>query len=941
MTISDTTPRVQYTVGGGGQTAFTVSFQFFAVTDLAVYNGTTKLTYAASPSGATQYSVAGAGASSGGTVTLGAAVASTTITIVRDVPVARSTDFPPSGPFQINSLNDELDKFTAMVKEREDQINRSVLAPETDPTTIDLTLPVKAARATKALGFDSDGDPVVSTKTLAQIETGSTEAAASAAAAATSATASANSSTASANSATASAASAATAETHAGNQSVDLFNGTGSQTAFTLSATPASENNTSVYISGVYQQKNTYSVSGTTLTFSTAPPSGTGNIEVMHISTQSLGVDPSIGSVTTGDAGSSAAVSITSGGVLSFTIPKGDNGATGSTGSTGATGSAATVAVGSTTTGDAGTSASVANSGSSSAATFNFTIPKGDTGTAGNAATIAVGSTTTGNAGTSASVANSGSSSAATFNFTIPRGDTGATGSTGAAGANGVFSAIASQAEAEAGSDNAKGMSSLRVKQSLDANAAPVTLAGSLDYLTLSGQEITRGAIVLSTDVSGTLPVANGGSGATSLTDGGILLGSGTGAITAMAVLGDGEMIVGDGTTDPVAESGATLRTSIGVDAAGTDNSTNVTLAGSLDYLTLSGQEITRGAIVLTTDVSGTLPVANGGTGAGTFAANGILYGNGTSAIAATAVGTDGQILTSNGSGVAPTFQDAAGGGATSINGLSDAAASGSNSLYLGTDVGNSNTQSNTGVGQQTLQALDGSAYGNVAVGQKAGKSITSGINNVALGPKCSEDLTTGSDNFCGSVDAAKSLTSGSDNIVIGANDAGENLSSGTHNTILGSTAGKGTATNIGCTILGFSANPSSNSVNHEVTLGSSSVGALRCQVTSITALSDRRDKKDIVPLLLGLDFINSLNPVKFTWNMRDGGKVGQQEAGFIAQELDEAQIAAGAEDYLDIVLRENPEKLEAAPGKLIPVLVKAIQDLSAEVETLKEQVNG
>mgnify|MGYP003650435966 CR=1 FL=1 len=61
------------------------------------------------------------------------------------------------------------------------------------------------------------------------------------------------------------------------------------------------------------------------------------------------------------------------------------------------------------------------------------------------------------------------------------------------------------------------------------------------------------------------LAVGNGGTGTSSLTDGGILLGSGTGAITAMAVLANGEMIVGDGTTDPVAESGATLRTSIGV----------------------------------------------------------------------------------------------------------------------------------------------------------------------------------------------------------------------------------------------------------------------------------------------------------------------------------------------------------------------------------------
>ncbi len=129
---------------------------------------------------------------------------------------------------------------------------------------------------------------------------------------------------------------------------------------------------------------------------------------------------------------------------------------------------------------------------------------------------------------------------------------------------------------------------------------------------TINAGAIAAASLTLTTD----LAVADGGTGASSLTDGGVLLGSGTGAITPMAVLTDGQMIVGDGSGDPVAESGATLRTSIGVDAAGTDNSTNVTLAGSLDYLTLSGQEITRGAIVLTTDVSGTLPIANGGTNA-------------------------------------------------------------------------------------------------------------------------------------------------------------------------------------------------------------------------------------------------------------------------------------------------------------------------------------
>jgi hypothetical protein len=61
---------------------------------------------------------------------------------------------------------------------------------------------------------------------------------------------------------------------------VQNFIGTGSQTIFTLSSASLGENFTFVYINGVYQQKNTYTVSGTTLTFSTAPPV-TSSIEVM------------------------------------------------------------------------------------------------------------------------------------------------------------------------------------------------------------------------------------------------------------------------------------------------------------------------------------------------------------------------------------------------------------------------------------------------------------------------------------------------------------------------------------------------------------------------------------------------------------------------------------------------------------------------------------
>ena len=73
------------------------------------------------------------------------------------------------------------------------------------------------------------------------------------------------------------------------NVSLNEFTGNGSTTAFTLSADPSTENNTQVYIDGVYQEKGTYAVSGTTLTFSTAPPNGT-SIEVMAFTASSIGV---------------------------------------------------------------------------------------------------------------------------------------------------------------------------------------------------------------------------------------------------------------------------------------------------------------------------------------------------------------------------------------------------------------------------------------------------------------------------------------------------------------------------------------------------------------------------------------------------------------------------------------------------------------------------
>ena len=119
-------------------------------------------------------------------------------------------------------------------------------------------------------------------------------------------------------------------------------------------------------------------------------------------------------------------------------------------------------------------------------------------------------------------------------------------------------------------------------------NWKKVVTSGSnanLNHITASGNISSSGTITAnSVDINGgtingitDLAVADGGTGASTLTNGGVLLGSGTGAITAMAVLTDGQMIVGDGTTDPVAESGATLRTSIGVGTGDNVTFTNIT----------------------------------------------------------------------------------------------------------------------------------------------------------------------------------------------------------------------------------------------------------------------------------------------------------------------------------------------------------------------------
>ena len=246
------------------------------------------------------------------------------------------------------------------------------------------------------------------------------------------------------------------------------------------------------------------------------------------------------------------------------------------------------------------------------------------------------------------------------------------------------------------------------------------------------------------------------------------------------------------------------------------------------------------------------------------------------------------------------------------------------------------------------------SMLNNTLIGNSVGPNITTGVNNTIVGygtaaiattvdGACSfgtqnlNSLTTGNTNDAFGVNTLYRATTGYDNAAFG-NAAGAQLTEGYRNTFLGHEAGTTNTTGSNNTLIGYLSAPSSATVSNEMTLGNSSIGALRCQQTSISALSDARDKTDIVNSPYGLDFVDTLKPRQFKWESRDGkvANDGETRLGFIAQELLEA--ADGNNDVLDLVYENNPEKLEAKYGNLIPVLVKAVQELSAKVKELESK---
>ena len=269
--------------------------------------------------------------------------------------------------------------------------------------------------------------------------------------------------------------------------------------------------------------------------------------------------------------------------------------------------------------------------------------------------------------------------------------------------------------------------------------------------------------------------------------------------------------------------------------------------------------------------------------------------------------------------------------------------------------------------------------FNNCAFGYSAIKNLTSGWANSAFGYSAMLSCSTGRNNSAFGYNALRRNTIGFNNAVFGSDSLSTNLQ-GSKNSVFGarammySTAGdrncafgyytlRSCTTNknsafgykaantlsngTNCSVFGYNAQPSTNSVSNEITLGDANVTALRCQVTTITSLSDQRDKTDIQDLNIGLNIIEKVRPVSYLWDkrewypdgVRDGSKTDTNiRIGFIAQELKEMMEQTDTK-YLNLVYESNPEKLEATPQNLFVPAIKAIQELNSKVKNLESRI--
>tara|TARA_R100001594_G_scaffold34061_2_gene62912 strand:- start:5785 stop:7062 length:1278 start_codon:yes stop_codon:yes gene_type:complete len=181
ISIADNDARIQYTQAvTANVTPLPIDFPFFELDDIKVIRTTSAGvdTVLSRGTGSGTFAVTGVAVDDGyssGNITLGDTNDNTfTYTIYRDVPIARTTDFATSGPFNIASLNTELDKIYSVMQQVENANDRALTMPDSDGSA-SITLPTLNARKGKYLAFNASsgaaeiGGNVADTGTVATI----------------------------------------------------------------------------------------------------------------------------------------------------------------------------------------------------------------------------------------------------------------------------------------------------------------------------------------------------------------------------------------------------------------------------------------------------------------------------------------------------------------------------------------------------------------------------------------------------------------------------------------------------------------------------------------------------------------------------------------------------------------------------------------------------
>lgn len=550
-------------------------------------------------------------------------------------------------------------------------------------------------------------------------------------------------------------------------------------------------------------------------------------------------------------------------------------------------------------------------------------------------------------------------------------------------------------------SNTAVGASALAANTA--SGTANTAVGGSALATNTAGDQLTAVGFNALTAATGTANTAVGAGCGQNITSGVSNTGVGAFALSGLSAATTGSNNVAIGYTalssNTASDNTAVGATALGANTTGTGHvavgynalsststSANCTAVGHSALAVATGASNTAvGGLALTATTSGNSNVA---VGKSALAANIVGSSNvaiGTDALATTnasgsvAVGSLALTLSTVATNVAVGDLAASSlttGARTTVLGYralisattaSDNTAIGSGALLLATGADNTAVGSgainslttgrgNIGIGVGVLTAAT-TGVANVAVGNSALASLVSGVENVsvgtlalanntasgntAFGNQTAQANTSGASIVAVGASALKANTTAADSTAVGANALAS--SQGAQNTALGSSAGSSITTGSNLTLVGYNAQPLAPTSTNEITLGDATVGmVLRCIATTITAISDQRDKADIQDLTLGLDFLKTVHPVQFKWDRRDwyddgvsdgSKKQDKFEPGFIAQELDAAQTAANAE-WMALALKGNPERLEATPMRLFPVVVKACQELAAQAAT-------